>query len=434
MVICKRTKTQLIQSMISVSLRYAQGYCINSRHDFDIYHNYYLRTRIRNGQFCPAELTMLQQKLKDKKAAHQTMETRAVCKTCRKDFWLPASTTAYRCPACQTASTDSISRNGHCGVRNSIRRLGAKIFRHDQPESHRIAKKSASLLKYQQPDSSSLSRRCNKRAVLCGITYRSRTLRLRGTTNDVRNMKELLMETFKFPQEGILVLTERENDIRPTKKNILESLHWLVKDCQPGDSLVFYFSGHGLQQPDLQGDEIDGLDETLCPVDFLREGMIVDNDINSILVGPLVKGVTLHAIVDACHSGTILDLTYVYDKKEFKWIDNSPPAKEPMKKHTSGGLAICLSACLDTQVAADTTAFGKEMNGALTYLFAKTIRENPGITYGGILDKIDEEVQQIMIRKCQHGILKRFFRNKISQESILSSSETFDVYRKKFTL
>lgn len=93
---------------------------------------------------------------------------------------------------------------------------------------------------------------------------------------------------------------------------MLESLKWLVEGCKSGDSLVFYFSGHGLQQPDLKEDELDGFDETLCPVDFLQEGMIVDNDLNSILVWPLKNGVTLHALVDACHSGTILDLSYVY--------------------------------------------------------------------------------------------------------------------------
>lgn len=88
-----------------------------------------------------------------------------------------------------------------------------------------------------------------------------------------------------------------------------------MKDCQPGDSLVFYFSGHGLRQPDFKGDEEDGYDETLCPVDFRKEGMILDNDINSFIVKPLPAGVTLHAIIDACHSGTVLDLQYIYNRK-----------------------------------------------------------------------------------------------------------------------
>lgn len=79
---------------------------------------------------------------------------------------------------------------------------------------------------------------------------------------------------------------------------------------------MFYFSGHGLRQPDFKNDEIDGFDETICPVDFTEQGMIFDNDINTTIVRPLEKGVTLHAIVDACHSGTVLDLELVYDLKK----------------------------------------------------------------------------------------------------------------------
>ena len=90
-----------------------------------------------------------------------------------------------------------------------------------------------------------------------------------------------------------------------------------MKDNQCGDSLVFYFSGHGLRQPDFFDDERDGFDETICPLDFRTAGMIIDNEINDTIVRPLVKGVKLHAIVDACHSGTILDLPHVYNTKTY---------------------------------------------------------------------------------------------------------------------
>ena len=86
-----------------------------------------------------------------------------------------------------------------------------------------------------------------------------------------------------------------------------------MEGSESGDSLVFYFSGHGLWQPDFNNDEIDGFDETICPVDFMQEGMILDNEINSTIVWPLKQGVTLHAIVDACHIGTILDLECIYN-------------------------------------------------------------------------------------------------------------------------
>ena len=89
------------------------------------------------------------------------------------------------------------------------------------------------------------------------------------------------------------------------------AMYWLVQGCQPGDSLIFHYSGHGSQQRDYSGEEADGYDETLCPVDFETQGMIVDNEINATMVRPLPRGVKLHAIIDACHSGTMLDLSYL---------------------------------------------------------------------------------------------------------------------------
>jgi hypothetical protein len=54
-----------------------------------------------------------------------------------------------------------------------------------------------------------------------------------------------------------------------------------------GDSLFFHFryriyehvdiSGHGDQVQDRNGDEDDGYDETILPVDYSRAGQIVDD-------------------------------------------------------------------------------------------------------------------------------------------------------------
>jgi len=88
-------------------------------------------------------------------------------------------------------------------------------------------------------------------------------------------------------------------------------MSWLVKDCQPVDSLVFHYSGHGSQQKDYTDHEVDGYDEKLLPLDFETAGMIVENEINDTLVKPLPPGARLHAIIDACHSGTVLDFPYV---------------------------------------------------------------------------------------------------------------------------
>jgi len=86
----------------------------------------------------------------------------------------------------------------------------------------------------------------------------------------------------------------------------------LVTGSQPGDHLFFHFSGHGSQVKDTSGDEEDGFDETLIPVDFRTAGQIIDDELHDRMVKPLKKGVRLTAIFDCCHSGTLLDLPFVY--------------------------------------------------------------------------------------------------------------------------
>jgi len=51
-------------------------------------------------------------------------------------------------------------------------------------------------------------------------------------------------------------------------------------------------------------------DETILPTDYETAGQIVDDELNERLVKPLLPGVTLHALIDACHSGTAMDLPY----------------------------------------------------------------------------------------------------------------------------
>ncbi|XVF44787.1 hypothetical protein PTKIN_Ptkin02bG0152000 [Pterospermum kingtungense] len=194
--------------------------------------------------------------------------------------------------------------------------------------------------------------RSSKRAVLCGITYSdTKQNKLKGSINDVRNMRDLLITRFGYPREFIRVLTEEETDQRykPTRQNIENSLRWLVNDCQSGDSLVFFYSGHGSREPHHNNDEACAI----CPVDFQKVGMILESDLNSLIVRPLKRGVTLHAIIDACFSGKILGLPHVYFSLDKKWIEDIPPSA--LDKRTSGGLAICISASLDNQEAFDTS-------------------------------------------------------------------------------
>ena len=69
--------------------------------------------------------------------------------------------------------------------------------------------------------------------------------------------------------------------------------------------VVITFSGHGTYVPDLNGDEVDGLDEALCPYDMQTSGAaLIDDEIHA-LFAARKPGVRLVLISDSCHSGTV---------------------------------------------------------------------------------------------------------------------------------
>lgn len=68
--------------------------------------------------------------------------------------------------------------------------------------------------------------------------------------------------------------------------------------------------GHGGKLKDDSGDEADGYDETLIPLDYGQSGQIRDDDLLRYLVLKFQSGVFVTSLMDCCHSGTVLDLPY----------------------------------------------------------------------------------------------------------------------------
>jgi hypothetical protein len=79
------------------------------------------------------------------------------------------------------------------------------------------------------------------------------------------------------------------------------------------------------------GDEDDGYDETLIPLDFRTSGQIRDDDLLRVLVSPMAAGVTMTCIMDSCHSGTVLDLPYRFTATGNKMYRNDRFKRERFK-------------------------------------------------------------------------------------------------------
>lgn len=159
------------------------------------------------------------------------------------------------------------------------------------------------------------------RALQIGINYKGTSNELHGCIEDIENLSRHF-DTWgiKFTER---VLMTDDTPEKPTKANMMARLTWLVTNTNPGDTLFFQYSGHGSHEKAHDKWEDDGQDESLCPLDLETAGMLVDNEINTILqkLDPSCK---LFWISDSCHSGSNSDLPYVLKV-------NSRPAAAPAK-------------------------------------------------------------------------------------------------------
>lgn len=110
-----------------------------------------------------------------------------------------------------------------------------------------------------------------QKALLIGIRYRNHKVleELPGCTNDVKEMFALLTsELFGFPLNSVKVLSDELTNLngvkveQPTRFNILRDMKWLTTNVGKGDSVVFFFAGHGDTIVDVSGDEVEtGFDQ-----------------------------------------------------------------------------------------------------------------------------------------------------------------------------
>jgi hypothetical protein len=122
---------------------------------------------------------------------------------------------------------------------------------------------------------------------------------LNGCVNDARDMANTLV-ICGFTPANVRILTNQN----ATRANMISYLNWLINESVAGDSLVFYYSGHGTRVANIGDDlEVDGLDEAICPHDYASAGVLRDDDFKAIF-GNLKAGVNLDAVFDCCHSGT----------------------------------------------------------------------------------------------------------------------------------
>ncbi len=157
------------------------------------------------------------------------------------------------------------------------------------------------------------------RAVLVGVgDYLTLDADLKGPPNDVGLMAGMMLRRGAAPGDIVAltdpgaVLPDGIAVTPPDRTAILNAFSAAVEASGTGDTVLFYFSGHGTQAPDTDGDEQGGQDELFLPRDAGKwngtagevENAIRDDDPAAIARQAAARGVRLVGIIDACHSAT----------------------------------------------------------------------------------------------------------------------------------
>jgi hypothetical protein len=193
------------------------------------------------------------------------------------------------------------------------------------------------------------------------------------------------------------------NDV--TRDNVITSIRAASRKLTGGDFLFVYYSGHGGQLPDMDGDEEDGLDETWC----LFDGELIDDELH-LLWSEFKKDVRILVISDSCHSGTVTkapvgesepegcvkkEMPMEYVRKTYlknkSFYDNL--ALELMEaganeKEVQAGVLL-ISGCRDEQ---SSYAFIFDENSAFTTALLKVLRTKPSIDYLSLHKEITDEL------------------------------------------
>jgi len=239
-------------------------------------------------------------------------------------------------------------------------------------------------------------------ALVVGVgKYKHLKYPLQGIGIDIKNIKTVL-DSLHIPKENIKVLKDDGATLYSVRKAFISYIK--SNKNQKGNIFVFYFSGHGLQVKDLDGDERDGKDEATVLYDFKANkkgmvygGILLDDELYTLLTKIKSKKIL---IFDKCHSGSsyrglavgfekVIRGDFFLSNKFAKRINSLPKAENPLLAN------VVFSATEDKEIAEDSLMGG---------LFTRSLLE--GIVYNKAINKKGVITLDSLEKFCDLNVLR----------------------------
>ena len=233
-----------------------------------------------------------------------------------------------------------------------------------------------------------------KRAFMVGISHYDTAL-TGYQWNNINGVEDINLLSPILKKQGFYLTTLL--DEQATYQNITNQLSTFTNQTKKGDIVYLHFSAHGQPVEDINGDEEDGWDEAIIPIDAYKnykkgvyEGKkhLLDDQLNTYIkklrtkIGP--SGF-LYVVIDACHAGTSsrandetirgTKVGFTYNNKVFK---PSTQKKSHYKVEATPKMShvIYLEACRPDQVNMEIKVDGKQY-GPLSYNIAQALQAKP---------------------------------------------------------
>jgi hypothetical protein len=235
-------------------------------------------------------------------------------------------------------------------------------------------------------------------ALLIGVNEYDAVPDLRGAVNDVELLRSVLSSKAGFAERDIELLLDRA----ATRRGIFEAIDRLAARAKPSDVVYVHYSGHGSQVKDLNGDEADGLDETLVPTNGRTKNVadITDDELAERLARVRAESVAI--VLDACHSGTgtrrVLQRRSVpRDERSELYAQNATRAVVPI----AGKRHVLMSGAASDEEALDGPVDGRP-HGLFSYALARSLgRLGPEASPRDLFAGAGSELERI---KAQLGL------------------------------
>jgi hypothetical protein len=186
-----------------------------------------------------------------------------------------------------------------------------------------------------------------------------------------------------------------------TRRAVLEALDERIAASARGDTLLFYFAGHGSRFADDQVfDQASGYNDTIMPTDAREPGAaapadILDREIGAILDRAAAKGVNIVSIFDSCNSGTGA-------RAGAEGVPRSAPplvahapaiASVPAARGGASGYRVHLAAAADDEEAREIGEVGGRA-GVFTSALVATLAAMPNATFRDIAAEVRLKVAE----------------------------------------